>query len=96
MLGRVGTDGQMFTISYSPLEYGKVVRGTLIVLTDEMQWSYDVRGAQPRYDVPQGEAQVELLAFPLLAICLSLVPTQEVQQTPCREAPRGSMALVRT
>ena len=45
VLGRVGTDGQMFTISYSPLEYGKVVRGTLIVLTDEMQWSYDVRGA---------------------------------------------------
>ena len=35
------------------VEYGKQVRGTLIVLTDEMQWSYEVRGAHPQYEAPQ-------------------------------------------
>ena len=67
-------EGELFTISYLPLEYGKAVRGTLIVLTDEMQWSYDVRGAQPRYDVPQGEAQVEQRLDPRVSQRLGAKP----------------------
>ena len=52
VLTRAGTAGTMFTISYTPVEYGKQVRGTLVVLTDEMQWSYEVRGKEPPYQVP--------------------------------------------
>merc|ERR1711918_54590 len=52
-LSRAGTLGELFTISYTPLEYGKVQSGTLIILTDEMQWSYDVRGSHPKYAAPQ-------------------------------------------
>ena len=77
VLGRVGTDGQLFTLAYSPLEYGKVVRGTLIVLTDEMQWSYDVRGAQPRYAAPRGEAQVESTLDPRVSQRLGAPPAKK-------------------
>ena len=76
VLSRVGTDGQMFTISYSPLEYGKVVRGTLIVLTDEMQWSYDVRGSHPKYSAPRGQTQVETTLDPRVTRQLGQ-PTQK-------------------
>ena len=53
LLPRAGTAGTLFTISYTPTEYGKQVRGTLIILTDEMQWSYDVRGGHPQYEAPR-------------------------------------------
>ena len=52
ILSRAGTAGQVFTVSYAPIEYGKPVRGTLIVLTDEMQWSYEVCGMHPQYAAP--------------------------------------------
>ena len=53
ILTRAGTAGTLFTVSYTPVEYGKPVRGTLVVLTDEMQWSYEVRGMHPQYTAPQ-------------------------------------------
>ena len=42
----------LFTVSYTPVEYGKPVKGRLIVLTEEMQWSYEVRGQHPHYEAP--------------------------------------------
>jgi len=52
ILGAAGAMGTTFTVSYSPTEYGKLVRGSLVILTDEMQWSYEVRGSHPVYEVP--------------------------------------------
>mmetsp|Transcript_1184 Transcript_1184/g.2413 ORF Transcript_1184/g.2413 Transcript_1184/m.2413 type:complete len:531 (-) Transcript_1184:271-1863(-) len=53
MLAAASAQGTVFSVSYSPTEYGKLVRGTLVILTDDMQWSYDVRGANPVYEVPR-------------------------------------------
>ena len=53
VLTRAGTAGTLFTVGYTPTEYGKPVKGTLIVLTDDMQWSYEVRGGHPQYDAPR-------------------------------------------
>ena len=66
VLTRAGAGGQLFTISYTPLEYGKAVRGTLLILTDEMQWSYDVRGSHPKYSAPRGQAAVDTTHDPEL------------------------------
>ena len=52
VLPRAGTAGTIFTVSYTPIEYGKAQRGTFVILTDEMQWSYDVRGSHPQYVQP--------------------------------------------
>jgi len=52
VLPRAGKQGVLFTVSYSPLEYGKPMCGTLIILSQDMQWSYDVRGTHPQYQSP--------------------------------------------
>jgi len=52
VLPRAGTPGNLFTVAYTPIEYGKPMRGMLVILSDEMQWSYEVRGAHPQYQAP--------------------------------------------
>ncbi|KAL4497051.1 hypothetical protein ABPG72_002207 [Tetrahymena utriculariae] len=47
-----GRDGTLFTISFSPVEYGKAKAGKLIIETDEMFWSYQIKGVLPKYDPP--------------------------------------------
>jgi len=42
LLSSLADGGTNFTVSYAPVEYGKPLKGTLVVLTDEMQWSYEV------------------------------------------------------
>lgn len=46
MLPRAGTSGQQFIVSFTPFEYGKMAVGVLVITTAEMQWSYEVSGAQ--------------------------------------------------
>ena len=71
VLTRAGTAGTMFTISYTPVEYGKQVRGTLVVLTDEMQWSYEVRGSHPQYTAPSvTQTKVDHVLDPALSMRL--------------------------
>jgi hypothetical protein len=53
ILSSAGSDGQLFTVGYSPTEYGKALKGTLLITTDEMQWVYEVRGAHPHYEAPR-------------------------------------------
>jgi hypothetical protein len=45
-------DGTSFIISYTPVEYGKVKIGRLIIQTDEMYYSFVVRGTFPQYKPP--------------------------------------------
>ncbi|KAF0687983.1 Aste57867_20364 [Aphanomyces stellatus] len=58
MLAPYGTEGTSFTIAFTPTGYGKMCSGQLVVLTDEMQWTFNVKGTHPEYKVPQGEAKV--------------------------------------
>jgi len=75
VLTRAGTAGTLFTVAYTPVEYGKPVKGTLVVLTDEMQWSYEVRGQHPRYDAPNPpHTKVDHVLDPALAMRLGRVP----------------------
>eukprot|EP01017_Pseudomicrothorax_dubius_P047657 TRINITY_DN8583_c0_g1_i5.p1 TRINITY_DN8583_c0_g1~~TRINITY_DN8583_c0_g1_i5.p1 ORF type:complete len:454 (+),score=135.08 TRINITY_DN8583_c0_g1_i5:255-1616(+) len=53
LLEPYGKDGTTFTISFTPVEYGKVKKGVLIIQTDEMYWSYLVRGTFPEYKKPE-------------------------------------------
>ena len=79
-------EGELFTIAYTPLEYGKAYTGTLIVLTDEMQWSYAVRGTHPKYSAPRGEAQVETVLDATVSSRLGGSPTKNFLRSNMRAA----------
>jgi len=53
MLESYGKEGTNFIISFTPTEYGKPNIGRLIIQTEEMQWSYEVRGSHPQYKIPE-------------------------------------------
>lgn len=43
-----GSDaGQAFVVSFTPMGYGKMQAGQLIILTEEMQWTFNVKGTYP-------------------------------------------------
>jgi len=52
VLEPAGTSGTTFIITYKPTEYGKPVQGKLIIQTQEVYWSYLVRGTHPKYSAP--------------------------------------------
>jgi len=52
VLEPAGTGGTTFVVTYKPTEYGKPVQGKLIIQTDDVYWSYAVRGAHPKYSAP--------------------------------------------
>ena len=35
--------------------YGKPKIGTLIIQTEEMQWTYEIRGSHPHYKIPEAK-----------------------------------------
>jgi hypothetical protein len=47
-----GKTGTTFVITYKPTEYGKPVQGKLIIQTEDVYWSYRVRGTHPKYTAP--------------------------------------------
>lgn len=47
-----GKQGTTFVITYKPTEYGKPVNGKLIIQTEDVYWSYKVRGTHPKYSAP--------------------------------------------
>ena len=49
-----GDGGTPFLITYAPREYGKQLIGRLVIITTEMQWTYEIRGQHPKYVAPQG------------------------------------------
>lgn len=52
VLEPAGTGGTTFVVTYKPTEYGKPVQGKLIIQTDDVYWSYAVRGTHPKYSAP--------------------------------------------
>jgi hypothetical protein len=47
-----GQDPAQFIISFTPTEYGKMFVGRLIILTELMQWSFEIRGTHASYTAP--------------------------------------------
>lgn len=52
VLDPAGKQGSTFVITYRPTEYGKPVQGRLIIQTEEVFWSYAVKGSIPKYSAP--------------------------------------------
>jgi hypothetical protein len=52
ILGPPDGDGTPFGVSFSPVEYGRLERGRLIVQTEETTWSYEVVGTNPSHKLP--------------------------------------------
>ena len=52
MLEPYGKDGTNFIVSFTPTEYGKAKVGKLVIQTDEMQWTYEIKGSHPQYKIP--------------------------------------------
>eukprot|EP00826_Nyctotherus_ovalis_P038520 TRINITY_DN3612_c0_g1_i6.p1 TRINITY_DN3612_c0_g1~~TRINITY_DN3612_c0_g1_i6.p1 ORF type:complete len:1173 (+),score=401.21 TRINITY_DN3612_c0_g1_i6:253-3771(+) len=48
-----GKDGTNFIVSFTPTEYGKHKIGKLLIQTEEMQWTYEIRGSHPEYKIPK-------------------------------------------
>ena len=45
-------EGTTFIVSFTPQDYGKAATGKLFIQTEEMMWSYEVRGTHPAYAKP--------------------------------------------
>ncbi|CAE7358857.1 CFAP47 [Symbiodinium natans] len=52
VLEPAGTSGTTFVVTYKPTEYGKPVQGKLIIQTEDVFWSYMVKGTHPKYSAP--------------------------------------------
>lgn len=48
-----GKEGTNFIVSFTPTEYGKAKTGKLVIQTEEMQWTYEIKGSHPHYQIPQ-------------------------------------------
>lgn len=73
VLEPAGTSGTTFVITYKPTEYGKPVQGKLIIQTEDVYWSYLVKGTHPKYSAPVVEK-------PKVATRLSKDVAQEMQK----------------
>jgi hypothetical protein len=54
-LAKYGSKGTNFYVSFTPVEYGKEKRGKLIIETNDMYWSYILKGSLPKYVPPKTE-----------------------------------------
>ena len=48
-----GREGTQFVVSFTPVEYGAPKSATLIIRTEDMQWSYLIKGTHPTYHRPE-------------------------------------------
>ena len=53
MLEPYGKEGTNFIISFTPTEYGKAKVGRLVIQTEDMQWTYEIKGSHPQYKIPE-------------------------------------------
>lgn len=54
-----GREGTQFVVTFYPSEYGFPKSGKLVIMTDEMQWTYIVKGSHPAYKAPEGKRLVD-------------------------------------
>ncbi|CAG9335550.1 unnamed protein product [Blepharisma stoltei] len=48
-----GREGTTFIVSFTPVEYGAPKVGKLVIQTEDMMWTYLVKGSHPRYQPPE-------------------------------------------
>lgn len=53
LLEPYGKEGTNFIVSFTPTEYGKAKVGRMVIQTEEMQWTYEIRGSHPQYKIPE-------------------------------------------
>jgi hypothetical protein len=53
ILDAYGKEGTNFIVSFTPTEYGKAKVGKVVIQTEEMQWTYEIRGSHPHYRIPE-------------------------------------------
>ena len=53
VLSAAGEPGTLFTVGYASVEYGKREHGMLVIVSEEMQWRFELHGAVPSYTPPQ-------------------------------------------
>ncbi|XP_064627283.1 cilia- and flagella-associated protein 47-like isoform X2 [Lineus longissimus] len=51
-----GSNGTLITVGFTPAMYGKAYHGRLVVQTQDMQWTYIVKGIPPGYIAPEGRS----------------------------------------
>jgi hypothetical protein len=51
VLAPFGSEGTQFMVTFSPTQYGLAQRANLLIVTDDAQWSYDIRGGFPEHNV---------------------------------------------
>ena len=49
MLAPFGKQGTAFTVSFTPVSYGRKKAGKLIIETNEMVWTYQLKGTLPSF-----------------------------------------------
>jgi hypothetical protein len=54
-----GHEGTQFVVSFTPHEYGKTLIGRLVIQTEDMQWTYEVRGTHPHFVAPQAVSHID-------------------------------------
>ncbi|KAJ8600753.1 hypothetical protein CTAYLR_003950 [Chrysophaeum taylorii] len=59
VLPPANTAGTPFTVTFAPVKYGMLQQGTIVVVTDDMMWSYDVRGAHPTFVAPNATSKID-------------------------------------
>jgi hypothetical protein len=57
VLAPYGSDGSEFVITYAPVVYGIKDVAYLVIITDDAQWNYEVRGAYPDVSVDKSQIQ---------------------------------------
>lgn len=59
VLPPANSDGMPLNVSFSPVRYGMLQRGLLIVETDNIIWTYDVHGSHPTFIIPNAQSKVD-------------------------------------
>jgi hypothetical protein len=62
-----GREGQDFIVAFKPTEYGKMQVARLCIVTEEMQYTYEIRGSHLDYQVPEQRARIDNALDPEMA-----------------------------
>ena len=59
LLAPVGAEGTTFEVAFAPTRYSMLERGRLVIKTAETTWSYEVRGTNPPFVVPEATTKLD-------------------------------------
>ena len=90
-----GHDGTNFIVSFTPTEYGKTQIGRLVIQTEEMQWTYEVRGTPPLYVPPTGKTTVNTRMDPNLTKNLGKIKKKNFMRANTNAVRKGSTKNLR-